>query len=134
MNPQFNWRTVIVACLAGALIWAALIDGIAHASPTQAQVKHAIDPAFRKTPHVALAVLALAALADVLTTKSALHRGCHEANPVFGRHPSTAALLLTHGGVVGFAWATKLPAWADYTGAALFTAAAIHNATTHCLP
>ncbi len=133
MNPQFNWRTVIVACLAGALIWAALIDGIAHAAPTQAQVKQAVDPAFRKTPHTALAILALAALADVLTTKAALHRGCHEANPVFGRHPSTAALLLTHGAVVGFAWGTKLPAWADYTGAALFTAAAIHNATTRCL-
>ena len=129
---RMNWKTVFFSCLAGALIWAALIDGVAHAAPTQAQVKHAVDPAFRKTPHTALAALALAALADVLTTKAALHRGCHEANPLYGRNPSTGALLLTHGAVVGFAWGTKLPAWADYTGAALFTAAAIHNATVHC--
>ncbi len=104
----------------------------AHAAPTRAQVKHAVDPAFRKTPHVALVVLALAALADVLTTRAALNRGCHEANPIYGRHPSTGELLLTHGAVVGFAWGTKLPAWADYTSAALFTAAAVHNATVHC--
>ena len=104
----------------------------AHAAPTRAQVKHAVDPAFRRTPHIALAALALAALADVLTTRAALHRGCHEANPIYGRHPSTVELLLTHGAVTWFAWGTKLPAWADYTGAALFTAAAVHNATVHC--
>ncbi len=118
-------KTFLAVCLA-------LFMASAHASPTRAQVKHAVDPAFRRTPHVALAALALAALADVLTTRAALHRGCHEANPVYGRHPSTGALLLTHGAVVGLAWGTKLPAWADYTGAALFTAAAVHNATVHC--
>ena len=109
-----------------------MVMATAYASPTRAQVKHAVDPAFRKTPHAALVVLAAAALADVLTTRAALHRGCHESNPVLGRHPSTGELLLTHGAVVGFAWGTKLPAWADYTGAALFTAAAVHNATVHC--
>ena len=33
MNPQFNWRMVFWACVTGALLWAALIDGIAHANP-----------------------------------------------------------------------------------------------------
>lgn len=30
---RMNWKTVFFACLAGALIWAALIDGVAHAAP-----------------------------------------------------------------------------------------------------
>ena len=129
---RMNWKTVFFACLAGALIWAALIDGIAHAAPTQAQVKHAVDPAFRKTPHVALGVLALALLADVVTTQQAIHRGCHEANPVYGKHPSTALLLATHGTIFAGAYASKAPAWLDYTGAAIFGAIALHNATLQC--
>ena len=127
-----NWRMVIIACIVGACLWAALIVGIAHAAPTQAQVKHAVDPAFRKTPHVALGVLALALLADVVTTQQAIHRGCHEANPVYGKHPSAALLLATHGAIFAGAYASKAPAWLDYTGAALFGAVALHNATIRC--
>ncbi len=134
MDRMMNWRMVVITCVAGALIWAAVIDGVAHAAPTRAQVKHAIDPAFRRTPHVALGVLALALVADVLTTQQAIHRGCHEANPIYGPHPATGTLVLTHAALLGFAWGARLPAWADYTGAALFAGVSLHNATIRCAP
>lgn len=88
-------RAFLLVCLASALIWAALIAGIAHASPSRQQVAHAVDPAFRATPHVALAALALAA-------------------------------------VVALAWKLHAPAWADWTGAAIFAGLAVHNASIRC--
>ncbi len=127
-------RTLFLALFVSLLFWVAVGFAVAHAAePTRAQVKHAVDPAFRKR-QVGVAALAIAALADVLTTEAALHRGCHEANPIYGPHPGMGPMLLSHAGVVALAAYSRAPAWADYAGAALFTAISIHNATLRCKP
>ena len=106
--------------------------GIAHASPTPAQVRRAVDPAFTAR-RVSLGVLAIAAIADVVTTEAAFHRGCHELNgTLYGSHPSLPLLIGVHGIVVGGSEAIHAPAWANYAAAALFAGAAIHNAQVNC--
>lgn len=126
--------TLLQLCIVGALLWGAVLCNMARAAaPTPAEVRHAVAPAFRhRTAYVPLAVLALAAVADILTTRAAINRGCHETNPIYGPHPSDGAMIATHALVVGVAWRTKAPAWADYVGAGLLGAAALHNASTRC--
>ena len=106
--------------------------GIAHASPTVQQVRHAVDPAFTAR-RVSLGVLAVAAIADVITTEQGLHRGCVEGNGLYGRHPSLPLMIGTHAFIVGTAAYGRTPAWANYTAAALFGFAAIHNANVRCV-
>ena len=106
--------------------------GIAHASPTPAQVRRAVDPAFTAR-HLSLGVLAIAAVADVLTTEQGLHRGCVEGNGLYGSHPSLPLMIGTHAFVVGTAVYGRTPAWANYTAAALFGFAAIHNTQVQCV-
>jgi hypothetical protein len=107
--------------------------GIAHASPTPAQVRRAVDPAFTAR-RVSLGVLAVAAVADVVTTEAAFHRGCHKLNgTLYGSHPGLPLLIGVHGLVVGGSEAIHAPAWANYAAAALFGFAAIHNANVRCV-
>ncbi len=115
------------------LLVALLAASTAHASPTPAQVRHAVDPAVTARL-VSLGVLALAAIADVVTTEQGLHRGCVEGNGLYGRHPSLPLLIGAHGLIVGTAAYGRTPAWANYTAAALFVLAAVHNANVRCQP
>ena len=114
----------IVACL---MVWHA-----ANASPTPAQVRRAVDPAFNAR-RSSVVLLGITAAADIITTESALHRGCHESNRIYGPHPGLPLLIGTHALVVGAAWYGHAPAWANYTAAALFGFAAIHNAQVQCV-
>ena len=86
------WKILgaLIVLLSGALV----ITAVAHASPSMRQVKAAVDPAFKQR-RVSIAVLIVAAAADVLTTEIDLHRGCREGNPIYGPHPSLAPLLLS---------------------------------------
>ncbi|MHB8388230.1 MAG: hypothetical protein ACYDBH_01455 [Acidobacteriaceae bacterium] len=130
-------RTLFLALFVSLLFWVAVGYAVAHAAaPTRAQVKHAVDPAFkhRTYSYVPLAALAIAAIADVMTTRAAITRGCREANPIYGPHPSDPTLIATHALVIDAAWGTKAPPWVDYAGAAVFGAAAVHNATIRCRP
>ena len=124
-------RRTMYAILVGVIVATVVVWRLADASPTPAQVRQAVDPAFN-AQHVSLAVLALAAAADVITTEQAFRRGCHEGNPVYGSHPSLPLLIGTHGAIVGAAYYGRIPTWANYTIAALFGAVAIHNANVRC--
>ncbi len=115
------------------LLVALLAASTAHASPTRAQVRAAIAPAFRARP-ISLCALAVTAAADVLTTETAINQGCREGNPIYGSHPSLPLLIGTHAAIVGGALVSGTPAWANFTTAALFGFAAIHNANVRCQP
>lgn len=115
------------------LLVALLATVPAYASPTPEQVRRAVDPAFTGR-RVSLVALAIAAAADVVTTEHGLHRGCVEGNPVYGSHPSLPLLIGTHAAIVGGALVSGTPAWANFTTAALFGFAAIHNANVRCTP
>lgn len=82
------------------------------------------------------AVLGAASAADVITTHEGLERGCHEANPLFGRRPSTAVLVASHAvpllALVWYSRSHPVSAWVPYTAAAILTAVAVHNATLSC--
>lgn len=80
--------------------------------------------------------LVLGAVADVVTTRQAMRRGCVEGNTVFyGRHPSWGRLIALHALAIGVEWPLlkRAPALGYVTGG-LFTAAAVHNATISCHP
>ena len=124
-------RRTMYAILIGVIVATVAVWHMADASPTREQVREAVDPAFTQR-HVSLAVMALAAAADVITTEQAFHRGCHEGNPVYGSHPSRPLLIGTHGAIVGAAYYGRIPTWANYTIAALFGAVAIHNENVRC--
>ena len=126
-------RRTMYAILVGVIVATVVVWRLADASPTPAQVRNAVDPAF-SARHVSLALLAVAAAADVITTEQAFRRGCHEGNPVYGSHPSMPLLIGTHALVVGGAAYTRAPAWADLTAAALFGAVAVHNSNVRCAP
>ncbi len=124
-------RTLIALHIAVIVFTAGWWVNYAHASPTPAQVRAAVDPAF-SARHASLAVLALAAAADVITTEHGLHRGCRESNPIYGAHPSLPLMIGTHALIVGAAYYGQTPAWANYTAAALFGAVALHNSSLRC--
>lgn len=126
-------RRTMYAILIAGIVATVAVWRMADASPTREQVRAAVDPAFTQR-HISLAVMALAAAADVITTEQAFRRGCHEGNPVYGSHPSLPLLIGTHSAVVGAAYYGRIPAWANYTVAALFGAVAIHNANVRCTP
>lgn len=123
------WKILgaLIVLLSGALV----ITAVAHASPSMRQVKAAVDPAFKQR-RVSIAVLIVAAAADVLTTEIDLHRGCREGNPIYGPHPSLAPLLLTHAGIVAISMYGHTPAWSNYAEAALLGAVSLHNAAIRC--
>ena len=125
-------RTVYAIHIAG-IVFGLFAWHAANASPTPAQVRAAVDPAFTAR-HVSLGVLAVAAIADVVTTEQGLHRGCVEGDGLYGRHPSLPLMIGTHAFIVGTAAYGRTPAWANYTAAALFGFAAIHNANVRCRP
>ena len=124
-------RRTMYAILIGVIVATVVAWRVADASPTLEQVRAAVDPAFTQRP-ISLAVMALAAAADVITTEQAFRRGCHEGNPVYGSRPPLPLLIGTHGLIVGAAYYGRIPTWANYTIAALFGAVAIHNANVRC--
>ena len=130
MTIRLKRRTAYAILIAGMLVTCAYWHA-ANASPTAAQVHRAIAPAFRQR-QLSVAALAVGAALDVLTTEQAMHRGCHETNPLYGRHPSLGALVGTHALIVGGAWYGRTPNWANYAAAGLFGAVAIHNASLNC--
>ena len=130
MTIRLKRRTAYAILVAGMLVTCAYWHA-ANASPTQGQVRRAVAPAFRQR-QLSLGVLTVAAALDVLTTEQALHRGCHEANPIYGRHPSLGELVGAHALVVGVAWYGRTPVWANYGAAALFGIVAAHNASLRC--
>ena len=126
-------RRTMYLILIGCMVATVAVWRVADASPTPAQVRRAVDPAFTAR-RLSLGVLAVAAIADVVTTEAAFHRGCHELNgTLYGSHPSLPLLIGVHGIVVGGSEAIHAPAWANYTAAALFGFAAIHNANVRCV-
>lgn len=58
---------------------------------------------------IALVVFAIASVADVLTTLAAFRRGAHEANPLYGKHPTAIRLWGTKVAGIG------LLGWLSYT-------------------
>ena len=130
MTIRLKRRTAYAILIAGMLLTCAYWRA-ADGSPTQAQVHRAIAPAFRQR-QLSLAALAVGAALDVLTTEQAMHRGCHEANLIYGRHPSLGELVGAHALVVGVAWYGRTPVWANYGAAALFGIVAAHNASLRC--
>lgn len=128
---RVNRRTMYLI-LIGCMVATVAVWRVADASPTPQQVRHAVDPAFTAR-RVSLGILAVAAIADVVTTEAAFHRGCHELNgTLYGSHPGLPLLIGVHGLVVGGSEAIRAPAWANYTAAALFAGAAIHNTQINC--
>ena len=122
---------ILVALLIAGILYLLITSLPARAAePTRAQVAAAVDPAFRKPPTPWI-VLAIAAVADVATTEAALHRGCHEANPIYGRHPSLPLLIGAHAIPLALAWPVRRSPWL-YLPAALFAGAALHNAGVRC--
>ena len=102
-----------------------------HAQSTQLTAHQIFSTMPHRSP-LPWGVLVVALAADVVTTQQAMHRGCHEGNnTMYGTHPSMGLLIGTH---AAFAGGTYY--WRDsrtlYAFAALFTAAAIHNATIRC--
>ena len=125
-------RRTMYLILIGCMVATVAVWRVADASPTPQQVRRAVDPAFTAR-RVSLGVLAIAAIADVITTEQGLHRGCVEGNGLYGRHPSLPLMIGTHAFIVGTAAYGRTPAWANYTAAALFGFAAIHNANVRCV-
>lgn len=77
-------------------------------------------------------LLAIAALADVLSTRYALRRGAHEANPLMGKQPKLKMLLgfkLVAGLGIASMWYLTPPVqdWAYWLPIALWFAAALWN-------
>ena len=102
-----------------------------HAEQSTQLTVHQI---FSTMPHrspLPWGVLVVALAADVVTTQQAMHRGCHEANSTYGPHPSMGLLIGTHAAFAGGTWFFR-DSKTLYVFAALFTAAAIHNATIRC--
>ena len=130
---RIDWYRVagaIIGLLSALLVASILFEGVAHAAPTRAQVAQAVDPAFRRSnaPWIAVAV---AAVADIATTEAALHRGCHEANPIYGSHPSVASLGALHAIPLALLWPVRHSKLL-YIPAAVLAAVAVHNATLTC--
>lgn len=44
--------------------------------------------------------------ADVISTQSAINRGCIEANPLYGDHPSTGTMILVKAALLGIGYTT----------------------------
>lgn len=103
-----------------------------HASaPTRKAVAHAIDPAFRRSPPMPWIAVAAAAVLDIATTESALHRGCHELNPIYGRHPNLGTLTAVHALPLALLWPVRRNRWL-YAPALLLGGIAVHNAMQRC--
>ena len=131
MNINHHRALGFMACALSAVFVLWGLCAVAHAGePTRAAVARAVDPAFKKSsiPWVAVAV---AAVADIATTEAALHRGCHEANPIYGTHPSVGELVALHAMPLAFLWPHRKNKWL-YAPAVLLGAIAIHNATIQC--
>ena len=64
-------------------------------------------------------------------TEAALHRGCHEANPIYGPHPSVASLVALHTIPLAILWPDRHSKLL-YIPAAVLAAVAVHNATITC--
>lgn len=122
----------IVVILGLLLVW----HHANSADASRVAVHAAVVPAFKRSHDASLWLLSLAAAADVYTTERGLHRGCHEANPLYGQHPSDMDLVAVHAiPLVGIVWyydTHDAPAWPLVAGTAVMAATAIHNATIHC--
>lgn len=122
-----RWTVIVLVVL--------LAGGVAptsHATATPAQIHAALAPAFTAR-RASLALLAFTALADVVTTERAFHRGCVESNPIYGGpHPSVGLLLATHGAIVFGAARWRTSTRLNIGGALLFGLVAVHNAGVRC--
>jgi len=75
-------------------------------------------------------LLALAALADVLTTRAVIRAGGREMNPIYDHRPTWPKLLITHALPVAVAaWMHADPEIRAiaYFGALFFGAVSVHN-------
>ena len=121
-----------LACTMLAALLALSAAPASHATATPAQVRAALAPAF--TAHRAsLALLAVGALADVVTTEAAFRRGCVEGNPLYGPHPPVGLLLATHVAIVVGAAHWRTSNALNFAGATLFGLVAAHNAGVRCV-